>query len=156
EQAQPLVLRRLRLGATEQEAPVGDVGVAGPDLLPVDDQRVALALRARAERSQIGACPRLGESLAPELFTRQKRANEGAALGVAAVTEKRGADQIDIGGGRRARRAHLVERLVEEPALDGRRRAATVLARPGDGGPAPIVEEALPGTRHLEPLRLFD
>src|SRR5262249_27150230 len=110
----------------------------------------------RAERSQIGAGPRLRESLAPELLPRQEGWNEAAALGLAAVTEERGADQVDVGRGRRARRAHLVQRLIEEPALDGRRGAPTVLARPGDGGPAAGGEEPLPGARHLEPERLLD
>ena len=150
------MLRRVRFGATEEKTPVRDVGVAGPDLLAIHDQRVPLPLGARAERRQVGARPRLGESLAPQLLPREEGTDEAAPLRFAAVPEESGADQIDVRRGRWPWGAHLVERLVEEPAFDGRGGAASVLARPGDGSPATVVEEALPGARDLEPHRLLD
>ena len=50
ERRQPLVLRHVGIGAREEEAPVGDVGVAGPDLVAVDHVLVAVAGRGRAQR----------------------------------------------------------------------------------------------------------
>ena len=156
QQADALVLRRVGLGAAEEEAPVGDVGVAGPHLLAVHDVVVAVTLRPGAERRQIGARAGLGEALTPELVAVHHRAQEALALRLAAVLEERGADQVDVGLRRRARRADLVEGLIEEPALHHGRAAAAVLARPRDGGPAAVEEPLLPLARDLDPERVLD
>ena len=151
EQREPLVLRRLRLGPAEEEAPVGDVRVARPDLLPAHHESVAVPLGARAQRGQVRAGAGLGEALAPELAPREERAKETIALLGAAVLQDRGADQIDGGRCRGTRRARVVQLLVEEPALDHRRAPSPVGARPGDRRPAALEEHALPVARDLEP-----
>src|SRR5207247_4735661 len=99
EQADTMVLRRRGLGAAEEEAPVGDVGVAGPHLLAVHDEAVAPALAARAERAQVGAGAGLGEALAPEVLAREEPAEEARALRVRAVAEDGRPDQVDLGAG---------------------------------------------------------
>ncbi len=63
-EADPLVLLR-GVRAHQAEAPVGSVGVAGPDLLPVDQPMVALVLAAGGERREVGARSGLGVTLAP-------------------------------------------------------------------------------------------
>src|SRR5262249_9410910 len=57
---------------------------------------------------------------------------------------------------RRTGGAHLVERLVEEPAFDHRCAAAAVLAGPGDHRPAPVEEPPLPLARDALPERVLD
>src|SRR3990172_578085 len=63
-----LVLGRAGVRADEVEAPVGDMGHAGPDLLTVDDVPVAIEDGARLEVGQVAAGVGLGEALAPELL----------------------------------------------------------------------------------------
>ena len=46
---QAFVLRHVAIGAREQEAPVGNVGVAGPHLVPVDHVVIAVACGRRAQ-----------------------------------------------------------------------------------------------------------
>src|SRR6266403_136461 len=93
EEADAMVLRRLGLGAAEEEAPVGDVGVAGPHLLAVHDEAVAPALAARAERAQVRAGAGLREALAPEVLARKQPGEEATALRLGAVAEDGRADQ---------------------------------------------------------------
>src|SRR5207244_2208511 len=87
--------------------PVGDVGMAGPDLLAVHDEGVAASLRSRAERCEVGAGAGLGEALAPELTAGEERAEEAVALRGGAVLQDRGTDQVD---GRRRRRPRRTTR----------------------------------------------
>ena len=54
-----------RVGAHQAEAPVGLVGVGGPDLLAVDQPVVALVLAAGGEAGEVGAGARLRIALAP-------------------------------------------------------------------------------------------
>ena len=67
------MLRGGRIGARQQDAPAGDVGVAGPHLLPVEDVVVAVALGPQRQRRQVRARAGLAEQLAPEFLARQQR-----------------------------------------------------------------------------------
>jgi hypothetical protein len=156
QQADALVLRRVGLGAAEEEAPVRDVGVARPHLLAVHDVLVAAPLRARAEPGEIGARTRLGETLAPELVAVDHFPEEALALRRRAVLQHRRADQVDVRLRGRPRRTELVEREVEEPPLHHRGPAATRFLRPRDRGPAAVGEHALPLARDLDPHRILD
>src|SRR5207245_11221467 len=71
QEADALVLGGGGVGADEQEAPVGDVRHAGPDLLAVHDEVIAVAHAARLEIREIRTRVRLRESLAPELVGRE-------------------------------------------------------------------------------------
>src|SRR5438876_9099765 len=105
QQREPRVLRGIRLGAAEEEAPVGDVGMARPDLLAVHDEGPAAPPGPRAERCEVGAGAGLGEALAPELTAGEERAEEAVALRGGAVVQDRGTDQVDGRRRRRPRRA---------------------------------------------------
>ena len=61
-----LVLRRVGVGAGEEEAPVRFVRIRGPDLGAVDDVVVAVLDRARLEGGEVGAGVGLGIALAPD------------------------------------------------------------------------------------------
>ena len=67
------VLRRVRIGAGEQQAEVGVVRTRRPHLLPVDDELVAVGDRARAEVREVGARVGLAEQLAPHLVAAEQR-----------------------------------------------------------------------------------
>ena len=54
-------------GACEQDAALGELGEARPDLLPVDPPRIPVTNRAAGERSKVAARAGLGETLAPGL-----------------------------------------------------------------------------------------
>ena len=73
EERDATMLRRVRIGAREQQAEVGVVRARGPDLLPVDDELVAVGDRARAEVREVGAGVGLAEQLAPDLVRAQQR-----------------------------------------------------------------------------------
>ena len=77
------VLRRLGIGAHEAEHPVGVLRARRPDLLPVDDELVAVELGARPERRQVGARARLGVALTPDLL-----GGRGSSAGSAASARR--------------------------------------------------------------------
>jgi len=67
------VLGHVGIGADEQDDPVGEVRARRPDLLPVDDEVIALIDGACPEARQIGAGAGLGEALAPDLVGVENR-----------------------------------------------------------------------------------
>ena len=85
ERRQALVLRHVGISAREQEAPVGDVGVAGPDLVTVDHELVAVAHRGRAQRREVGAGVGLAEALAPPVASADQAGQEAILDRLAAV-----------------------------------------------------------------------
>ncbi len=62
-----LALRGIRVGAGQQQAPVGVHAAAGPQLLPVDDVAVAVPARRGPQARQIRSGFGFGESLNPDL-----------------------------------------------------------------------------------------
>ena len=65
QEADPLMLGRGRIGAHQAEDPVGLVGIAGPDLLAVDQPVIALVLALGLQAGEVGAGAGLGIALAP-------------------------------------------------------------------------------------------
>jgi hypothetical protein len=65
ERRDPPVLGHVVVGAGQEKAPLGLVGVAGPDLLAREDEVVALAIGPGTQRGEVGAGIGLTESLAP-------------------------------------------------------------------------------------------
>src|ERR1700687_1039269 len=131
QQADALVLRRLGLRAAQQETPVRDVSVTGPDLLAVHDKLVTVAVAARAQRAEIGPGAGLRESLAPQISSGQQRFEKSPLLRLSAVVENRRPDEVDgAATGDRSWRADAIELFFEQPALDDCCAAAAMLARP--------------------------
>ena len=87
ERRDALVLGHVVVGAGQHEAPVGVVGVAGPDLVAVDDVLVAVAVGPGAQRRQVGAGVGLAEALAPALAPVDHAGQEAGLDVVAAVLE---------------------------------------------------------------------
>src|SRR4029077_10413847 len=61
------VAREVGMAQRQQQSAIGDVGVRGPDLLPLDAPVTVFPGGARGQRSQVAACLRLAEELAPDL-----------------------------------------------------------------------------------------
>ena len=80
EVADPHVLGGRRIGAGQQDPPLGDVRVARPHLLPVDDPVVAVTLGPGGERGQVRAGAGLGEQLAPEVLPAEQRPEPAVLL----------------------------------------------------------------------------
>ena len=92
-----LVLGAVGLGAGEQEAPVGPVGVARPDLVPADHELVVVPLGSGAQRRQVGAGVGLAEALAPAVAAADEPRQEPLLDGVGPVSRS-----IPAGGGTRS------------------------------------------------------
>ena len=84
------------------------------------------------------------EQLAPHLVTPEHRRKEPPLLLLGAVGEERGAHHADGDGEHAVGHAEARLLLVEDGALDRATAAAAVLARPGDAGPSPAGQHALP------------
>src|SRR5262245_50171496 len=134
----------LRVGAAEDEDPVGPGSERGPDLLSVQHEVIAVEDGAGLERRQVAAGAGLAEALTPDLVTRQHGRDEPAALRLAAVVDERRTQQPDaedVQDGRSvgARQLGLEDRLLD---LGG------ALATPLLGPPHPevpgLVELPLP------------
>src|SRR5206468_5983920 len=153
EEAEPAMPRRLEVGARDEDAPVGEAGVAGPDLLSRHEEDVAAELGAGAAGGEVRAGVRLGEALAPDLLAGQDPRQEAALLRLRAVMDERRPDQrrpdTDVDHRRRADAGVL---LGEEELLDRRRAAPAVLARPVEPRPAALEEAALPPAREADLL----
>src|SRR5262249_18235464 len=80
-----LVPRYIRVGAGQQQTPVGDVGVTGPDLVSMDDVVVAVAGRLRSQRREVRTGARLRETLAPAFRAADHAGQESLLKFLAAV-----------------------------------------------------------------------
>ena len=132
------------IGAGDQHAPLRVLGEGRPDLLPADHPFVAVLDRARLQRGEVGAGLGLGEALAPDLLAGQDRLQVALLLLLGAVGDHDRAAHRQaehVGGARRLLAGRLAD---EDRLLDHRRAAAAVLLRPGDPGPAGLVQLVLP------------
>ena len=128
ERGQPLVLGDVGIGAGQHDAPLGDVGVARPDLVPVDDVLVAVERRRGAQRREVGPGVGLAEPLAPPVAAVDEPGQEAVLDRLAAVM----ADPLDqVAEARLRRRAGAGQLLVDDHLVHGRQLAAAVLRRPG-------------------------
>ena len=99
------MLGRLRIGADQAEDPVGLVGIAGPDLLAVDQPMVALVLALGLQRGEVGAGAGLGIALAPADLAARDLGQEVLLLLLGAIFEQRRAEHRDAEAHQRIARA---------------------------------------------------
>ena len=144
-----LVLGRRRIGAHDQQAQVGDVGVAGPDLLAVDDEVVAVAHALGFERGQVAAGVRLGEALAPDFVAREDAGQVAFLLLFGADGDDRRPDQSLADRAHPLRGVGQGQLFLEDGLLDERGAAAAEFLGPGDAGIAAFEQLALPGLEIL-------
>jgi hypothetical protein len=151
---QPFVLRRIAVGAAEDEDPLRPVRQRSPDLLSLHDPLVAVALGARLDVGQIGARVRLGVALAPDLGAPEDPRKERPLLVVAAEVDDRRSEEslADDADTPRSTRARVL--LEEDHLLEQGRAATAVLGRPAEPDPAVAAELLLPCPALVEELVL--
>jgi hypothetical protein len=154
-----LVLGRVRVGAGQQHAEVGDLAARRPHLLPVDDPLVAVLHRLGVQAGEVGPGAGLAEQLAPRLLTRDDVAEVALLLLVAAVVDDGRPGQQQAQAARRAEGAEVGDRLLHGHALLARQALAEPLLGPrGDGPPGrpealpPLADGAIGVPVLLEPL----
>jgi len=147
QEADPLVLGRIGVGAHEQEAPVGDVRHRRPDLLAVDDEMLAVQHAARLEVGEVGARVRLRESLAPQLVGGQDLLQMPRLLGRRAVLHQRRAEHREPAAVDELGRLGARHFLEEDDLLGERGAAAAELLRPVHADVAGLPHRLLPGAQ---------
>src|SRR5947208_1048304 len=149
-----LVLGRLRVGAREQDPPVGDRPARGPDLLAVDEEVVALVLGARLEAREVRAGVGLRVELAPDLLGREHLLQVALLLPVGPVDDDRRADEADPEPVDRRRRADPRHLVLDDRLLHRRGGPAAVLRRPQHSHVARLVEPPVPRLARVEGLQV--
>ncbi len=134
------VLRRVRVGPSDQVAPVREGGAARPHLLTVDDPVVAVAYRPRPQRRDVAAGVGLAHADAPH-----RRAGDDVGeparslLGRAELQQRR--PHLPVGEpARRDRRAVGDERLVHDEPFERGPAVAALFDRPRHPDPAAGAE----------------
>ena len=84
------MFRRVGVGAGVQGAPPRQVRLGGPDLVAVDPEHVAVALRAGAQAGEVRSGFRLGHAQRPPLVAAQQRDQQAVdLLGCAELADAR-------------------------------------------------------------------
>src|SRR5690606_3534475 len=94
----PLVLGLVRVGAGDQDRPLGAVGQGRPHLLPVDDPLVTVPDRPRGQGGEVGSGAGLAEQLAPDLLASPQGTQESTPLFVVAEPQDRGSGHPQADG----------------------------------------------------------
>ena len=136
EEADPLMLGRGGIGADQAEDPVGLVGIAGPDLLAVDQPMIALVLAFGLQAGEVGAGARLGIALAPAYLAAGDLGQIMLLLRLAAIFEQGRAEHRDAEAHQRIAGADPRHLLLQYLGLGRRQPAAAIFDRPIGHGPA--------------------
>ena len=133
-----------RLGAGDDEDPVGELGQRRPDLLPVHHPLPVDEVGAGLHVGEIGAGVGFGVALTPEFVTREDLRHEPLLLRLGAERHQGRAEQGDTHVGNASRRLGLDIGEVEDDLLG--ERALTAADRGGkvDAEPATRGEFLLP------------
>ena len=138
------MLGDVRIGPGQQDPQIGVVCARAPHLLSVDHPLVAVPLGPRGQAGQVRTGAWFAEQLAPHLLAPQHGRQVAAALFVGAVPDDGGAGHTDPDGEQTRSHVETGLFLTEDHRLDERATLAAELDRPGDAGPAAVVEAALP------------
>ena len=144
EERDALVLLRLRVGASHEDAPVAVAPATAPHLLAVHHEPVAVALGLRGEPTEIAAGAGLAEQLAPQPVGRERGAEVVGLLLWCAEPQDRAAGEHQAH--HVEERRHPDEGAFEHPhgvVLDGEASPAE-LAGPVDADVAGLVQTSVP------------
>src|SRR5262249_47576500 len=122
--------------------------LGGPDLLPVDDIVIAVAVGPGLERREVGARAGLGITLRPVVLARADARQVLGLLLARAVVDDDGADEMRARGVVR-HGAGAAELEIVDIALHRRPAGAAVLDRPMRDRPALAVERAMEFAQHV-------
>src|SRR3954471_13846741 len=145
---------RPRVGAGDDEAPVGVLRERGPDLLSVHVPAVVAQYGRGANSGEVTAGAGLGVTLAPDVGAVQDAGQEPVLLLLRAERRDRRAGELLTEVVDPAGRAGPRVLLVEDDLLRHRRTATAGLARPPESDPAGPAELPLPLLAQLDVLVL--
>ena len=149
----PPCLVRL-VGSHQAEDTVRLVGVAGPDLLAIDDEVVAGILRGGLQAGEVGACTGFRIALAPADFAPHDLGQVLLLLRLRAVLQQGRAQHGDAEGVEGAAAPELSHFLAQHLGLRRAEAAAAVGGRPVRRGPAARGHAVQPLALRLAELRL--
>ena len=135
EERDALVLRPAGVGAAEGEDPVGELRLAGPDLLAVDHPLVAVESGPGGHRRQVAPGARLAEALAPELLAPEDRRQEPRPLRFRAEVDQRRSEEAFAERAAAGRSMGPCVLLGEHQLLDRRGRSTAVGPWPREPDP---------------------
>src|SRR6185295_3480771 len=138
-----LVLFRV-VGAHQAEAPVGILRTAGPDLLAVDEEMIALVDGLRSQAGETGTRARLGIALTPAHRALDDTRHVAALLVLVAVFQKCGTEHRRAHATDRIEGADAVHFLQENARFSLGQTAAAMLLGPGRNAPALLAHRLLP------------
>ena len=148
-EADALVLRRVGISTDEAEDPVGLVGVAGPDLLTVDDIVIAPIHRLRLQAGEVGARARLRIALAPANLAADDRRQMLLLLVLGAELQQRRAEHPNAEAVQRRASVDARHFLLQHLRFGRRQAAAVIFLRPHRRCPAALRHPLQP-----DPLRI--
>ena len=119
-----------RAGTDEQKAPVRAAGIGCPDLGAVDHVMVAVWLRARAQRRQVGPGVRLGKALTPDHLAARDPFDVQVLLLGRTVFHERRTDPVDVHVLGAARLAGSLHFLAQDEMRPVRTFGPAVFLRP--------------------------
>ena len=146
------MLRGVRVGAGEQEAVVGELGLGGPHLLPVDHPLVPVEHRTGLQGGQVRPGVGFAEPLAPPHLALHDLGQELLLLLLGAPLQDGRTDEGVAEEVSPQRGLGPGELLGEHDALHQRQALAAVLLGPGGADPASLVEAGRPGLVERRPL----
>jgi cholest-4-en-3-one 26-monooxygenase len=146
------MLRRVEIGARQQDREVAEVRVRRPDLLPVHDELVARTLGPRRQIREIAARRRLAEELAPRLLRAQERSYVARLLRRTPVRQEHRPDHPDRRRDEAGTHTESGLFLGEHRCVRRSEPPTAVLNGPGDARPASVEQLALPGAAGVEEI----
>ena len=114
-----LLLGRFRIGAHQQEDPIGVLRERGPGFLPIDDIMIAFPHRARFQRGKVRPSPGFRKALAKPKIKIGKLRQEELLLFFRTESDQHRAQHIAVEAKRNWRRRAL-QFFQQDKALDGR------------------------------------
>ena len=137
----------------QAQAPVGELGVGGPDLAPADPVAALDWHGAGAEGGQVAPGVRLAEQLAPQLCRRQDLGQEAFLLLGRPMGQQGGADQVDADAADQLGRPGPGQLFDHHVVLERSQAATAVLLGPGETDPAVGGQFGLPAPSEGHRLR---
>ena len=136
---------RIGVGAKHPEEPIRKDRPGRPDLLTIEDEIIAVDAGGGTDRRHVTAGTGFGPTLCPDLLPRGHGWKEALLLLLGSVLHESGAEEKDAILVEAQRRLDPPVLLLEDQPFEEVHPPAAILLRPGDHGPARVVEFALPG-----------
>ena len=152
-----LVLRSIRIGPSNEDAPIGELSLGVPNFLPVHDERVTVTNRTGRESGEIGPGTGFGEQLTPVHRAVEQTGKESLLLLGSSVTHDRRSHKRLHSTDEPGRDVVLCRLLTEQHGDGGAGAAPAKGLGPGDTRPSIFEEDLLPSptTFHIRPSRFF-